>query len=103
MDRRGASRPSPPGAESRITEVPPAPSWSNSENERMPTTDPPAMKPDPEVVLDLLEAFRRSKTMFAAVSLGIFDTLAERPRSAVELAADLKLVPGALERLLDAC
>jgi acetylserotonin N-methyltransferase len=69
----------------------------------MPTTDPPAMKPDPELVLDLLEAFRRSKTMFAAVSLGIFDTLAERPRSAVELAADLKLVPGALERLLDAC
>ena len=37
--------------------------------------------PDPSVVLDLLEAFRRSKTMFAAVSLGIFDTLESGPRS----------------------
>ena len=42
------------------------------------------------VVLDLIEAFRRSKTMFAAVELGIFD--GQRP-------ADLK----ELGRLLDAC
>jgi len=44
---------------------------------------------DPQPVLDLIEAFRRSKTMFAAVSLGIFD--GKRPQGA------------ALDRLLDAC
>ena len=32
--------------------------------------------PDRSLVLDFLEAFRRSKTMFAAVSLGVFDALA---------------------------
>src|SRR5262245_2779188 len=32
--------------------------------------------PDPAIVLDLLQAFRRSKTMFAAVKLGVFDALA---------------------------
>jgi acetylserotonin N-methyltransferase len=41
-------------------------------------------------VLDLIDAFRRSKTMFAAVELGIFD--GHRP-------ADCKELP----RLLDAC
>jgi acetylserotonin N-methyltransferase len=44
---------------------------------------------DPTPILDLIEAFRRSKTMFAAVSLGIFD--GERPKGA------------ALDRLLEAC
>jgi acetylserotonin N-methyltransferase len=42
------------------------------------------------IVLDLIEAFRRSKTMFVATSLGIFD--GKRP-------ADVKELP----RLLDAC
>ncbi len=58
--------------------------------------------PDPAVVLDLLIAFRCSKVMFAAVSLGIFDALEERPRSVAELAQDLSLHPDALARLLDA-
>jgi len=58
---------------------------------------------DPTVILDLLESFRRSKSMFAAVSLGIFDTLESRPMSLAGLAATLNLDPGALERLLDAC
>ena len=44
---------------------------------------------DPAPILDLIEAFRRSKTMFAAVSLGIFD--GERPKAAE------------LDRLLEAC
>lgn len=44
---------------------------------------------DPAPVLDLIEAFRRSKTMFAAVSLGVFD--GERPQGA------------AVDRLLEAC
>jgi acetylserotonin N-methyltransferase len=60
-------------------------------------------RPDPAPILDLLEAFRRSKTMFAAVSLGVFDALATANRTAVELAADLKADSDALGRLLDGC
>jgi acetylserotonin O-methyltransferase len=59
--------------------------------------------PDPSVVLDLLEAFRRSKTMFAAVSLGVFDALDNGPCALNKLATELKTNPDALERLLDAC
>lgn len=44
---------------------------------------------DPAAILDLIEAFRRSKTMFAAVELGIFD--GDRPAGA------------AVDRLLEAC
>lgn len=44
---------------------------------------------DPAPILDLIEAFRRSKTMFAAVNLGIFD--GARPAGA------------AVDRLLEAC
>jgi acetylserotonin N-methyltransferase len=59
--------------------------------------------PDPAVVLDLLEAFRRSKTMFAAVSLGVFDALSGGAKSRDQLAAELQADADALERLLDAC
>jgi acetylserotonin N-methyltransferase len=59
--------------------------------------------PDPKPVLDLIEAFRHSKTMFTAESLGIFDLLHERSATAAELAGELKLHAGALERLLDGC
>jgi len=59
--------------------------------------------PDPAPVLDLIDAFRRSKTMFTAVSMGIFDYLANQPASAADLAATLKANPDALERLLDGC
>jgi len=59
--------------------------------------------PDPSVVLDLLEAFRRSKTMFAAVSLGIFDALEHGAKQVEALAVELKADQGALGRLLDAC
>jgi acetylserotonin O-methyltransferase len=44
---------------------------------------------DPAPILELIDAFRRSKTMFTAVRLGIFD--GERPQGA------------AMDRLLDAC
>jgi acetylserotonin N-methyltransferase len=40
------------------------------------------------VVLDLIEAFRRSKTMFAAVSLGVFDRLERGPATAAEFVGD---------------
>lgn len=59
--------------------------------------------PDPSPVLDLIEAFRRSKTMFAAVSLRIFDALAAGPRPAQALAQELHVNADALERLLDSC
>lgn len=59
--------------------------------------------PDPVPVLDLIEAFRRSKTMFTAVSLGVFECLHGSPARASELANRLGANPGATERLLDAC
>jgi acetylserotonin N-methyltransferase len=59
--------------------------------------------PDPTIVLDMLEGFRRSKTMFAAVSLGVFDQLDGQPATCSALAATLTLNEDALGRLLDAC
>ncbi len=58
---------------------------------------------DASSVLDLIEAFRSSKAMFAGVALGVFDRLGEGPASLAVLARDLKLNEDALERLLDAC
>jgi len=45
--------------------------------------------PDPSPVLELIDAFRRSKTMFAAVSLGVFEALHEGAADAPGLAARL--------------
>ncbi|MGC9949241.1 MAG: class I SAM-dependent methyltransferase [Bryobacteraceae bacterium] len=64
--------------------------------------------PDPAPVLELIDAFRRSKTMFAAVSLGVFEALHQGPAQASSLTARLLGTasgagPDALERLLDAC
>jgi acetylserotonin O-methyltransferase len=59
--------------------------------------------PDPAIVLDLIEAFRRSKTMFAAVALGVFDSLNAGPKSLKLLATELKADTDALQRLLDGC
>jgi acetylserotonin N-methyltransferase len=59
--------------------------------------------PNPQSVLDLIEAFRRSKAMFAAVSMGIFDALHEGPASAAELAAKFSANADAMGRLLDGC
>ena len=59
--------------------------------------------PDPTIILDLIESFRRSKTMFSAVSLGVFDSLNDGPKPLSRLAVDLKADNDALRRLLDAC
>jgi len=59
--------------------------------------------PDAALILDLVEAFRRSKTMFTAVQLGLFDALAESPQTLPALAEKLKLNQGALLRLLSGC
>lgn len=63
----------------------------------------PANPPDSSPVIDLIEAFRRSKAMFAAVSLGIFDTVEHAPTSAETIAAVLQLPRDPLEVLLNAC
>ncbi len=62
--------------------------------------------PDPSPILELIDAFRRSKTMFAAVSLGVFECIAGAPATAPEIASRI-FGPAApvepLSRLLDAC
>ncbi len=59
--------------------------------------------PSPDNVLKLLENFRRSKIMFAAVKLGVFDALHHQVRTPSELANILGCDSAAMERLLNAC
>lgn len=59
--------------------------------------------PDPAPVLALIDAFRSSKAMFVAVSLGVFEALEREPVSAEKLAAELPVQCEPLERLLDTC
>jgi len=59
-------------------------------------------RPDPAPILDLIEAFRRSKTMFAALSFGIFDQLQREPQTPEMLARRTETDVDALRRLLDA-
>lgn len=59
--------------------------------------------PDPSPVLELLSAYRKSKVMFAAVSLGVFEALAAGPKPVAALAKELSAHPDALERLLGGC
>jgi acetylserotonin N-methyltransferase len=61
------------------------------------------MTPDPAYVIELMEGFRRSKTMFAAVNLGVFDLLAHGPLTSDEVAGRLNTNPDATGRLLEAC
>ncbi len=62
-----------------------------------------AETPSPAGVLDLIQAFRRSKTMFTAVSLGIFDRLEGGPATATAIAAEIGVNADALAQLLDTC
>ena len=59
--------------------------------------------PDPAPLIDLMEGFRRSKTMFVAVNLGIFDLLAEESLTGADVAARLNTNPDATQRLLEGC
>ncbi len=59
---------------------------------------------DPSVVLDLIHAFRASRAMFSAVSLGVFDHLAaDKAMSCSELAASIAVQAPPLGRLLAGC
>lgn len=59
--------------------------------------------PNPALVLELIQAFRHSKTMFTALSLGVFDLLEDSASDVTTLAGKLGANADALERLLDAC
>lgn len=59
--------------------------------------------PDSAPIVDLIEAFRSSKVMFAAVRMGVFDRLRERSATAAALASEFGANADATERLLDAC
>ena len=59
--------------------------------------------PNPAPVLDLIQAFRTSKTMFASVSLRIFDRLDNGGAEAKTLAQELGANADAIECLLNSC
>lgn len=59
--------------------------------------------PNPEPVLFLIEAFRRSQAMFTAVELHVFDHLTHAPLGVAQLASLIQANPDALERLLNTC
>jgi acetylserotonin N-methyltransferase len=59
--------------------------------------------PEPGAILDLLVGFRRSKAMFAGVTLGVFDALSRGPQLPEQIADQMRVNPGALVRLLDTC
>jgi acetylserotonin O-methyltransferase len=59
--------------------------------------------PDATPILELIDAFRRSKTMSTAVSMGVFEALHEGPADVAALSTRLGTKEDALERLLDAC
>ncbi|KAJ8415138.1 hypothetical protein AAFF_G00008360 [Aldrovandia affinis] len=59
----------------------------------------------PRKILDYMEGFLVSKTLFASCELGVYDLLlaSERPLSAVEVARGLGASEDGMERLLSAC
>lgn len=63
----------------------------------------PIADPDPSHLLELIAAFRKSKTLFVAVSLGIFDALESQSKTLDSLSRELSCSSDGLERLLDAC
>ena len=52
--------------------------------------------------LGVAEGFFESQVLFSVVELGVFELLAEAPRTLDQLAGDIPADPGALERLLNA-
>jgi acetylserotonin N-methyltransferase len=59
--------------------------------------------PDPSIILEIAQGFRRSKTMFTAISMGLFDALESGAKKLDTLAGEVKAPPQTLRRLLDAC
>lgn len=65
------------------------------------TSIPPSSKDSPDLILDLIEAFRRSKVMFAAVELGVFDALMQGAMTSEQLANQLSCNPAAMKTMLE--
>ncbi|MBI3667825.1 MAG: homocysteine methyltransferase [Acidobacteria bacterium] len=65
--------------------------------------EPSSAAVEPRIVLELIDAFRASKAMFAAVSLGIFDRLETAPEDVAALAQEKGCSPDSVEQLLNAC
>ena len=59
--------------------------------------------PDPTPVLDLLQAFRLSKTMFAAIDLGVFDVLDGKPATLAAAAKRLNRSTDGVEFNRECC
>ena len=59
-------------------------------------------RPTPDAILQLGLGFWGSKALLSAVELGLFTTLAQRPRTGKELAAELGLQPRGTSDWLDA-
>lgn len=57
----------------------------------------------PQPILELIEGFRRSKVLFTAVSLGVFERLADGPEEAFALSLQIGASEDTTTRLLDAC
>lgn len=57
----------------------------------------------PAIVLDLIEAFRRSKVMFACVQLGVFDALEQTALNSDALAGKLNCHAESMQTLLESC
>jgi acetylserotonin O-methyltransferase len=53
-----------------------------------------------DLVVDLLQGYRRSKAMFAGVKLGVFDALESGSQNAETMSSQLNCNPDAMERLL---
>lgn len=64
---------------------------------------PKATTESPELVLDLIEGFRRSKVMFAAVQLGVFDALSSGCATSESIAKKLKCHQESMKSLLEGC
>ena len=58
---------------------------------------------NPAPIIDLIDAFRKSKVLFVTMSFGLFDRLHGATASCTKLAEELEADFDALERLLDAC
>lgn len=63
----------------------------------------PSSPPDPSLIMQLATGYWASATLLAANDLNVFTALANGPRSAADLATELRTNPDALERLLNAC
>jgi acetylserotonin O-methyltransferase len=64
---------------------------------------PVSALPDPTPVLQIIDGLRLSKTIFAALEIGVFDLLEDEELTAAEAAERLRIHPDGAERLLDAC